>query len=273
MIFADLFLIGLALTWIIGAVIQDLRKREVSNWWNFSLVAVALAYRALLSIFYRDYRFFIFGLGGFVVFFLFANLFYYSRIFAGGDAKLLMGVGAIIPFSFSIFESLQLLFYFLVLMLFLGSFYGVLYSIDLVFRNMKGFKKEFLVYFKKYNTLFYFCLILSILLFCVVLILREYLLILFSLVILLFPILLVYAKSIEESCMIRELPAGELSEGDWLYQEIRVGKRKIKPNWQGLSNKELKLLKNYRRKIKIKEGIPFTPAFLFAFVCLILFFL
>ena len=41
----NLFLIILGLVWIIGAVLQDLKRREVDNLWNFSLIFFALAYR------------------------------------------------------------------------------------------------------------------------------------------------------------------------------------------------------------------------------------
>ena len=47
----NLFLILLALVWIIGAVLQDLRRREVDNVWNFSLIGFALAYRFAGSVF------------------------------------------------------------------------------------------------------------------------------------------------------------------------------------------------------------------------------
>jgi len=42
---ANIFLIVIAIVWMIFAVIQDFRKREVANWWNFSLIAFVLAYR------------------------------------------------------------------------------------------------------------------------------------------------------------------------------------------------------------------------------------
>mgnify|MGYP001614646475 FL=1 len=94
------FLFLLGLLWCIFATVQDLRKREIANWLNFSMIIFALAYRAFYSIEARDGGdFFLFGLGGFGIFFLLANLLYYGRAFAGGDAKLLMGFGALLPFE------------------------------------------------------------------------------------------------------------------------------------------------------------------------------
>ena len=70
--------------------------------------------------------------------------------------------------------------------------------------------------------------------------------------------------------MVKSVSAGKLTEGDWLYQDVKIGRRKIKPSWEGLSEKELKILRKYRGKIKIKQGIPFTPSFLFALIVLLL---
>ncbi len=265
----NLFLIILGLVWIIGAIIQDFRKREVANWWNFSLIAVALAYRAFLSVFYADYRYFAFGLFGFAVFFALANLFYYGRVFAGGDAKLLMGLGAILPFASSIYSNLFIFGYFIFLFLFCGGIYGLFYSFALVGKNYNVFKKEFSRQFDKNKKLFDLAVILSIIYSIIILIFGEYLLLILAIIMMLFPLFYIYAKAIEEKCMIKSVKAENLTEGDWLYQSVQIKGKTIKPNWEGLSTKELKLFKNYRGKVLVKEGIPFTPAFLLAFLVLL----
>ena len=270
MIFIEWFLIIIGLIWILGAVVQDIRKREVGNWWNFSLIALSLSYWAFLSVLSQDYRYILFGIAGFAVFFIIANLFYYSRVFAGGDAKLLMGLGPVLIFSFSWLEVFKFWGYFLILFLFLGGIYGLLYSFVLVYRNLEDFKKRIRYFGKKFRKLFFFSLIIGVCSLIIVLVLKQHILALFSLIILLTPILLVYAKGVEESCMIKKKNPQELTEGDWLYEKVKIGKRIIKPDWEGLSEKELKILKKYKGKVKIKEGIPFTPAFLFAFIALLL---
>ena len=50
----NLFLIILGIVWIIGAVLQDLKRREVDNLWNFSLIVFALGYRAFVSVWLSD---------------------------------------------------------------------------------------------------------------------------------------------------------------------------------------------------------------------------
>ena len=75
----NLFLVVLALIWIFGAIIQDLRRREVDNLWNFSLIAFALAYRAAVSVYTNDYWFILNGVLGFGLFLLLGNIFYVPR--------------------------------------------------------------------------------------------------------------------------------------------------------------------------------------------------
>ncbi len=263
------FLIVLAFVWIIIAVVQDLRKREIANWLNFSLVAIALSYRAFLSVFFRNYWYFIYGLIGFGIFFVLANVLYYGRVFAGGDAKLLIGLGAVLPFSLSLFLNLKIFLYFFVLLLFAGSIYGLFFSIVLSYKNREKFSQEFFKQFEKNKKLFQIFIGLAILVLVGVWIIKEYLFMWFSLIIVIFPFLFVYAKAIEESCMIKERKASELTVGDWLAKDVKIGKKLVKQNWEGLSEKELAILQKSKRKVLVKEGIPFTPAFLIAFLVLI----
>jgi len=136
------FLIILGVVWLIFAIVQDLRKREIANWLNFSLIAFALAYRAFYSAFSGEEMFLISGLVGFGIFFGIAHLFYYLRVFAGGDAKLLMGFGVILPYSnFSGLSYIGVLFIFALFLL--GSIYSLVYSSFIVGKNWGKFKREF----------------------------------------------------------------------------------------------------------------------------------
>lgn len=100
-------------------------------------------------------------------------------------------------------------------------------------------------------------------------ILNDAVFVLLPVIVFLLPLLYVYSKAIENSCMIQELFTRQLTEGDWLYERVKVGKKVIKPYWEGLSSEELALLRKYNKKVKIKTGIPFVPAFLIAFLALI----
>ena len=136
------FLFGLAFLYVIFATVQDLRKEEVANWLNFSLIGFALTYRAFYALQFDDGMFFVYGLAGFLLFFAFANLFYYSGVFGGGDAKLLMGLGIVLPIS----NWMDLFFVgvgFLFLLFLIGACYSLVYSFFIAGRNFKIFKKEF----------------------------------------------------------------------------------------------------------------------------------
>ena len=142
----------LAFVWIIFAVFQDTRTREISNWLNFSLIAFVLAYRAFYSIYSRDASFFLFGLGGVLLFVIFGYAFYYGKLFAGGDAKLLMGLGGIFPYQ-NLSDYVYLGLGFVFLLFFVGAIYTLIYSTVLVSANRKKFIKEFKKIFSKFKKL------------------------------------------------------------------------------------------------------------------------
>ena len=77
--------------------------------------------------------------------------------------------------------------------------------------------------------------------------------------------LFLFAKALENVSMVRDVSGVELREGDWLVSDIRVGGKVIKADWDGLSLEDIELLKK-RKKVKIKSGLPFVPAFLIAFL-------
>jgi len=87
-----------------------------------------------------------------------------------------------------------------------------------------------------------------------------------------FPIYL-YSKAIENSCMIKFTFPNNLTEGDWLEKDVRIGSKIIKKSVHGLSKKDIEFLKEKNRKVWIKNGIPFSPAFLITFLVMVFSFL
>ena len=267
-----IFLLVLAFIWILVAAIQDLKYREVANWLNFSLIIFALAFRFFYSLFNSGgFGFFIQGVVGLGVFVIIAHIFYYSRLFAGGDAKLLMALGAILPFSNEFYSNLSIMLVFLVLLLTTGSVYGFIYGTTLAVLHSKSFYKEAKKQLYKFKKLFFVSCVFAVLwfLFMVIFNLPEFLIL--SLIFILIPLFFIFGKSIENSCLVKPVKTSELKEGDWLYEDLRIKGRKIKSSWEGLSIKDINYLKKHTRgkKILIKYGIPFVPAFLFAFILFI----
>lgn len=268
------FLIVMAFVWMMVSSVQDFRKREVENWWNFSLIVFALVYRAFLSIMHWNWMYLAWGLIGLACGFILANAFYYSRIFAGGDAKLLMALGTIIPLSLFWQTNLFLLTLFLLFFILAGSIYGIFFSVFLTIVNYRNFLKEFPKQLKKYSKTVFITsiVILFIILFFVVI--KFYTGILLGLVLFIAPFLLVYSKAIEAGCMFKLVNVQTLTIGDWTTKPIKAGKKIIKPNWEGLSEEEVSLIKKYSKgKVEVKQGIPFIPSFLLAFFLMIVFLL
>ena len=263
-----IFLFSLALIWIVFAVVQDLRKREVANWLNFSLIGFALCFRFFYSLFsLNGFGFFYQGLLGLLIFLLLGNLLYYSKVFAGGDAKLMIALGTVLPFSQSFLTNLKFFSVFFILFLFVGAAYSLAGSMVLSLRNFQKFKKEFSNQIKK-NKKF----IIPVLLSAIVLMALGFLEILFlfiGVLVFILPYLYVYAKAVDESCMIKKVKTSELTEGDWLYKNVRVGRNIIKASWDGLRKEDISQLKKKHKFVLIRMGIPFSPAFLISFLILV----
>jgi Flp pilus assembly protein protease CpaA len=264
-----IFLWALALAFIIFAVVQDIRTKEIANWLNFSLIIFALGFRLFYSIFEGDnFSFFYNGLIGFGIFFVIGNLFYYSRLFAGGDAKLMIALGTILPISSRFFSNVQIFLNFLILFLISGFAYTILTSVFLCIKNFKKFKKEFANQLDKKRKLSYLFLVAGI-----IFILIGFLEILFTFIGLLIFItfyLYLYSKAIDESSMVKTISTNKLREGDWLYSNVKIGKKMIKANWDGVSKKDIKEIMKNHKEVKIREGIVFSPVFLIAFILLII---
>jgi len=267
-----IFLLMLGLCYLLFAVVQDLKSREIADWLNFSLIIFALTFRFFYSLFSKnDFTFFFQGLIGFLVFLGLGNLFYYSRLFAGGDAKLMIALGTIIPLNYSFSGNLSLFFNFLICFFIASLIYVLIVSITLTIKNFKNFKNKFLKECKNQKKLIilaWILLFLSIVLNFVLFNNFNILYIGFFILILVYSY--IYSKVLDESCMIKEVLTKDLTEGDWLYKDVKLKKSIIKSNWEGLNAKELKKLKDELKKVKIRQGIPFSPTFLIGFIFFII---
>ena len=268
-----IFLIILAGIWLVFASIYDLKKRMVPNWLSFSLIIFALGFRFFYSLFESEsYLFFYQGLIGLGIFFIVGNALYYGRMFAGGDAKLMMALGVILPFSMDLLKNLELFFLFVILFLFAGGFYGLIWSVFLTLNNFKIFKKEFTNQFnnKKNKEIVY--AVMAFALVIMVYGLFETLFFYLGILIFIMPYFYIYARSIDNSCLIKSTFVSKLEEGDWLYEDLKIGRNTIKSKWRGLTKEEIKIIKKNHKKIMIRQGIPFVPAFLISFLAFVYFY-
>ncbi len=268
--FHIVFLVIICFLWILFAVIQDLRTREIANWLNFSLILFALAFRFFYGLFFDiDFSFFYQGLLGLGIFFVLGNLFYYGHIFAGGDAKLMIALGVILPFSKSFLINIKIFVLFFLLFLIIGMIYGLVFSFALMIRNWKSFKKEFVSQLSKFKKKAFYVLVIGLILMGFGFF--EPVLFCFGIFIFVSPYVFIFSKSIDEACMVKRIKSSFLREGDWLYKDVFINGKKIEANWEGVSKEDIRLLRK-NKEVIIKQGIAFAPVFLISFILLILLF-
>ena len=200
---------------------------------------------------------------------------FYAGQWGGGDSKMLMGLGALLGLEFRLDSFLITL---LINILILGALYGLLWSIWLAMKNSRKFVAKYTEIIRKkiYAREQRFMLFsLVLLLFLMIFIKLDIIKIaIFAVMILLFTTfyLWIAIKVIENVAMYKKVFPEKLTEGDWIAKDIIVEGRYIcGPKDLGIEKKQIKKLiqlkKNHKiRRILIKEGIPFVPSFLLAFI-------
>ncbi len=266
------FLFALTLVWLVFAVVQDLRTREISNWLNFSLLTIGLSYRGFYALLFDKPSFFFFGLAGAGFFIGLSYLLYYGKAFAGGDAKLLMSLGAVLPFE-KIEDFMILGLGFVFLLFLVGALYSLIYTFALVGKNSGNFIKEFTREFRKKLWFAAICWGFAFIFFISVGVFNLPKFYFIGIAFMVLPFLYIYARAFEKACMIRLVSPDNLGEGDWLERDVRVGNKMVKKTVHGLSLEEIAFLRKARKKVWIKEGIPFSPAFILAFGLMVFAFL
>ena len=211
---------------------------------------------------------------GFGAMFLLGVIIYYTKQWGGGDAKLLMGLGAVFgtkPYYVSetpYFAGYQAPF--LVILLFsllvTGAVYGLIWGFYLFIKHRKYVMKEFfnILKEKKIMRAFYFVLAaISIIPYFFFEEIRP-ISIITSLFLLLYPYLFFIIKSVENVGMLKYVRLNQLVEGDWVAKEVRIkGKLICGPKDLGLEKKQILALKRANiRRVLIKEGIAFVPSIL-----------
>lgn len=244
---------------LIIAGFQDLKRREIDNWLNLFLLFVSSVYIILKSSSVQEiFTLFI----TILLFFVLVNLFYFGRFFAGGDAKLLFAMAPLFV-SNNILSTLFNSGFFLFLLMVSGSIYGICYTIVLAVIHRDKLKKSFSIEISKKPNQYLFIFVCVFLVFG--LFFRKSFIL--GLIALFFLFFYVFAKALEKVAMYKKVFPKDLREGDWLVEDIRVGKKVIPASFEGLSNENLSLIrKTVKNKVLIKDGLPFVPAFILAFI-------
>ena len=272
------FAIQLTLAFIVLAAgsYTDLRTREVPDWVNLGLIGIGFGLNALFSIIYWKINFILASILGFAALFALAWVMFYAGQWGGGDSKILMGLGAII--GIDVLSKNFFLLGFLANALLVGALYGLSWSFYSVVRHRNKFLKEFGKTMGKEeirnargNVLAVFFVLILI----VMLVQNNFLkIILFyaAFVSIMTLYLWIAVKSVERACMLKYVKPMQLTEGDWIAKDIKIGGKYITgPKDLGIEKKNIrKLIEFYKKgkikKVLIKEGIPFVPSFFVAYV-------
>jgi prepilin signal peptidase PulO-like enzyme (type II secretory pathway) len=259
----------------------DLRTREVPDWVNYGLIFCGFGFALLRTVVYWDISYLIASVIGFCFFWLIAIAMYYTGQWGGGDSKMIMGLGALVGLSIGSIKGMLIevpfLLNFVIYSLLFGALYGISWTAVLAIRHRKAFRKEYRALSKtamvKKAKLWLIIVAAALLISAIVAgnPYRSMLLILTVLAVLTLYLFL-FVKVVEKTCMFKRLPPQRLTVGDWIAEDVVVdGKHIVGPKDLGIEKHQIEELLSLKSKGKIdtvlvKEGIPFVPSFLLAFL-------
>lgn len=261
-------LLIIALVILVIATITDLRTLEVPDWLSYAGITLGLVLHAGLSAMQWNIWPLTNSAIGLGIAFALACLMFYTGQWGGGDAKLLMAMGALIGFDadkFGIGAS------FLINLVFMGAIWGIGYTLFLAARNARnvGRTARALLSQKQYGRASITSVIIATLstLLAIMIIDVRLELIFLAVISITFPAILILTKATELSAMHHWITPDKLVEGDWLVHTVKVGKKVISAPKIGLEEEQIAELKKLKdQKICVKYGVPFVPAFLLAFL-------
>lgn len=271
----NLLMLAIILIMLLIGSYTDIKSREVPDWVNYGLMFSALGIRLAYSLAESDWDYMIEGVFGFVAFLCLAYAMFYAGQWGGGDAKMVMGLGAMFGLKL---ELLDFSVSFLANIFLVGAAYGLVWTLSLAFFNWPSFKRELFRVLHSPNMLRVRKVVVlsSITIFVLAFLLHDItqkiLVFLFAFFFLATYYLWVFIRAVEKSCMFKLVEPEMLTEGDWIAKDIIVGGKRIcGPKDLGIEMKQIRKLIQLKkqkkiRKVLIKEGIPFVPSFLLAFI-------
>ncbi|MCD4759956.1 A24 family peptidase [archaeon] len=280
----DYIIALIALIWLTAAAVIDIKTKEIPNWLNFSLIAVAFSIFLFKSIQLSSFQPILSSLVGFGIVFIIGNIMYYTKQWGGGDAKLLYGLGALLPHYpqqltnfFSPNLNLPFLAILFINIMVIGAAYALLISFILIIKRRKEFSKEFKRTTNKIKGLSKVLFTLLTIFILAIIFIQNNLTRTFLFLIVVFPILFFYLfisiKTIEKVQMYKKIKTSKLVEGDWITEKIIINKKLIyNPEKSlGITKKQIALIKKHKKEIIIKEGIAFVPSFWIATIISLVF--
>lgn len=244
--------------YLVLASVNDIKHRFVHDYTSYSFGLLFLILRFLLYFETGDFNslltVFYFAVPTFII----SYVLYKIGAWGGGDVKLLTSLSIGIPFLSTDNSVIPFFANFLSNTLIAGLLFGVLWTLILIFKNLKKASKALskldyliLIVFSTLSIIFFF---------------RKGFYKIFSIILVFLPLSFI-AKKLEDTIQVIDKKVRNLEPGDWILKDIKIGGKTVKKTPIGLTKKDIKVLqKSKLRKIKIRDGIPFVPSFLLAFL-------
>ena len=280
----------IALTALIIGSLTDLDRREVPDWLNYFVLIVAIASRILESVINTTFEPILFGAIGLGIAYAFSAIMYYTGQWGGGDAKMLIALGALFgSYTPTIFKPIMsesilpafaqgynVLFVPILIfnILLVGSIYGLLWMSVLAIKHRKKFVKTYKklwVTDKRYM----YVSIIAVILIPIGYFIQSYqglALMILGLSLMSFGPAIIFGRAIEKTCMIQKMNVSKLTEGEWIVKDVKhKGELVCSQKDLGVTQKQISRLKQLKiTSVTVKIGVPFIPAFLGGFIVTII---
>jgi len=268
MLYVVLIVIGIVGIFI--AAISDIKTREIPDWLNYSLISLGLGIRIIYSISLKDPLIIFSSVIGLIIAFILGLFMYYTKQWGGGDAKSYMAIASLFT---SMPDQKFFLFDFTVNLLIVGSIYTILMSIYYIFQKklLTKIKISFSNKIKKITIIFLVSFFMA--LFVYFLDVNFIIPVLLLILVLFFYLFVIPIIKIVETSLIKTISVKNLTEGDWITENIYLKNKFIYNNKSpGVTKKQIsQILKSKIKNLKVKEGIVFMPSFFITLIVTLLF--
>ncbi len=256
----EIIILGTALAMLLIASAYDMKWKYIPDYVNYSFIIIAIILRIAYAIETNNWMTAIWSIPSTAILFIFGYSMYKTGMWGGGDTKLVTALGVLISWFQG--ETIPYFLDYLANLLLIGGFYGVPAIIIIGLMSKEKIKIKALD-----KAMMIIGVITCIILFNVMNLLMALLL---SAAVMTGSMSRLF-KEIEKKCFKKDARIPELMDGDWLLEEIKIGRKKITPKKEGLSKKEVKqLMKWYAqgkiKTVKIKDGIAYVPALLITLI-------
>ena len=262
---------------LVWSSITDLRTTEVPDWLSHSTIVLGFVLNGADSWLTHSWAPLIASGIGFGVCLAFGLLTYYGGQWGGGDSKIIMALGSLLGLTFTLDTKLV---WFAVYFLIAGALYGIGWTVWLAMtrkhRFIPAYKAIIHTTYAKVIRISGFVLLGVFGVFSFFMHDAQLKIVTLILAVF-FPFIahvFLFVKAVE-NCMTREATPDKLLEGDWITKDVIVGGQSIFVAGKlGISQKKIDELKHLSKthhniSITVKDGIPFVPAFLIAFLMMI----